>query len=66
MRRAMKTLQIAILGGGEYQINKEQVLHSSEIIDMTMDITEDMGNIGHARHRTKIYKQQEIIIKEQI
>ena len=31
-----------------------------------MDITEDMGNIGHARHRTKIYKQQEIIIKEQI
>jgi len=61
----MKTSQIAIWGGG-YQINKENVLHSSEIIDMTMDITEDMGNIGHARHRTKTYKQQEIIIKEQI
>ena len=63
----MKTSQIAILGGGgEYQINNENVLHSSEIIDMTMDITEDMGNIGYARHSTKTYKQQEIIIKEQI
>ena len=41
--------------------------YTSEIIDMTMDITETWATLGtYARHRTKTYKQQEIIIKEQI